>query len=568
MELYFEKSIALFVILILFWVIIIKYIKLRRKLFLRGQKSYIEKMIIKYLKIVLDTKIICIFMCSFIIGALYTQYLNYRYDNLYLGICKGEFIGVIVSNPEEKEYNTRYKIRVHSIDGDDKYKNTKIYLLVSKQNKNFEYGDLITFKGEFIKPQIQKNHGGFSYKDYLKTLKIYGTIKCDSKIELYDKNKENFVILKMNSLSNKIKGNIYELLKESEANLLIGILIGDISGIDYNIENNFRNSSLLHILAVSGTHINYIILVLVYLNNKIKISKKIGRIITIIVLILFMFLVGFSASVVRAVIMGIMIIMAKLFYRKLDIINSISFSALILLLINPFTLINSGFLLSYGGTIGIISLSQNFNNVFIKKGNEKSLIINKKDYINKFINFIKEVLVITISAQIIIMPITLRLFNTISLTFFISNLLASPIMGIITILGFITVFISFISISISKILVFPLNLLIKFFIFVADFFGSMKISKIYVVTIPMIYILIYYIYVYLINYLVSIKYNIVGAGVLGSPFLRSLAKKILKKLKQNYKKIIIFLILILIIFNIYSKIIQKFRIHFIDVGQR
>ncbi|MBR6504937.1 MAG: ComEC/Rec2 family competence protein [Clostridia bacterium] len=569
MELYFEKGIALFVLVILIFGVIIKYVKLASKSFLNHKMFYRVKRVQKYLKIVLKMEIICVFMCSFMIGVIYTKYLNYGYDNLYLGIQEGDFIGIIQSNPEEKEYNTRYKIRVQSINNDSKYKNTNLYLFVSKETQKFEYGDLISFRGEFIEPQTQKNYEGFDYKEYLKTLKIYGTLKCvNDKIELCDKNRVNFLSFKINDLSNKIKGNTYKLFKQKEANLLIGILIGDTSNIDENLENNFRNSSLLHILAVSGTHINYIILSLIYLNSKLKISKKIGRVITIIILILFMFLVGFSASVVRAVIMGITILVAQLFYRKLDIINSISFSALVLLLINPFNIINSGFLLSYGGTIGIVSLSKNFSNIFIKKNKQSSLILKEKVYINNLINSIKEILIITISAQIIIMPITLRLFNTISLTFFISNLLVGPIMGFVTVFGFITVFISFISVSIAKILAFPLHIMIKFLIFIAEFFGSMKISKIYVVTIPMIFIVIYYVCVYIINYFLYLRYNDVGADDPVRPIIRYWFKELACSFKIHYKKILIYFILILIIFNIYSNLTKEFTINFIDVGQR
>jgi len=187
---------------------------------------------------------------------------------------------------------------------------------------------------------------------------------------------------------------------------------------------------------------------------------------------------------------------------------------------------------------------------------------------NKFIKTIKEILIITISAQIIIMPIIMSMFNTISLTFFISNLLASPIMGVVTILGFITFFISFLSISISKALAFPLNTMIKFLIFISDFFGSMKISKIYVITIPVIFIILYYVCVYIINYFLHIKYKNVGAGVLDSPFLQIITKKIICLLKKNYKKLLIYLILMITIFNTVSRLNRKFTIHFIDVSQR
>lgn len=471
MELYFEKGIALIVLISLFCVLVIKYVKLSRKSILSQKQFRIRKRLVRYLKIVLRLKIVCIFMISFLVGAIYTKYLNNKYENLYLGLEDGEFIGIIQSEPEEKEYTTKYKIKLQSINGSDKYKNTNLYLSVSNNLKKLQYGDLIWFKGEYIEAESQKNYGGFNYKEYLKTLKIYGILKCtSSEIIVLEKNKVNIISLKMNELSNRIKENTYKLFNESEANLLIGILVGDTKGVDENIEDDFRDSSLIHILAVSGTHINYIILSLVYINNKTNLSKKIGRIVTIIVLILFMFLVGFSASVVRAVIMGIIIMLSKLFYRKLDIMNSISFSALILLIINPFNIINAGFLLSYGGTIGIVSLSSNINKILLKENQEKSLITVKRQYMNNLIKSIKEVLSLTISAQIIIMPIILRLFNTVSLTFFISNLIASPIMEVVTIFGFVTIFVSFISISISKVFAILLNILLKFLIFIADFF--------------------------------------------------------------------------------------------------
>jgi len=565
-ELYFKKGIALIVLVSSFCICLIKYTKLSRKSILRRREFGNIKRFIKYLKLVLNLKIVCIFIISFLIGVIYTKYLNNKYDNLYVGLETCEFIGIIQSDAKEKEYSTQYKIKIQSINGNDKYKNTNLYLNVSNNLKKLQYGDLICFKGEYIEAESQKNYGGFNYKEYLKTLKIYGTVKCNNEdIELCDKNKADFISLKMNNLANKIKENTYKLFEKEEANLLIGILIGDTSKIDEELENDFRNSSLLHILAVSGTHINYIIFSLVYLNNKLKISKKIGRIITIIVLILFMFLVGFSASVVRAVIMGIIIMLSKLFYRKLDITNSISFSALILLIINPFNIINAGFLLSYGGTIGIVSLSSNIKRIFIKENQKEALITVKKRYLDNLIKSIKEILIITVSAQIVIMPILAHMFNTISLTFFISNLIASPLMGVITILGFITIFISFVSITISKVLALLLNIPLKFLIFLADFFGSMKISKIYIITIPMFIFIIYYAIVYIFNYYIYLKHKKLGKREMRVLFWYESIKYILKK---NCTKILIVCTIIFITYNVFLNLTRKFNINFIDVGQR
>lgn len=566
MELYFRKSIALIVIILFVLTLIIKHIKLMRKTILRGRKFILIKRVIRYAKMFLNLKIICIFICAVIVGEIYTKHINYKYDNLYLGLEKGDFIGVIQSQSEKTEYNTKYKIKVQSINGDFKYKNTNLYLTINNNLEELEYGDLVSFKGEYIKPEEQRNHGGFSYKEYLKTLKIYGTVKCiETKIDIYEKNKANIISLKLNELSKIMKENTYKLFKEEEANLLIGILLGDTTGINDDVKDDFRNSSLIHILAVSGSHINYIILSLLYINNKTNLNKRIGSVITIIVLLLFMFLVGFTPSVLRSVLMGITIIISKLVYKKLDIINSVSFSALILLIINPFNIINTGFLLSYGGTIGIVSLSSNIKKVLIKEKEEKSLITVKRQFINNLIKSITEILALTISAQIIIMPIIARLFNTVSLTFFISNLITSPLMGVITILGFITIFISFISISISKVLSMILTILLKFLFIIADFFGGMKISKIYVITIPIAVILVYYIIIYFLNYYIF----------LNQKKLTKREKKVLiwfesikYNFKRNHKKILIVCIIIVVSFNLFSNITRQFKIYFIDVGQR
>ena len=89
-------------------------------------------------------------------------------------------------------------------------------------------------------------------------------------------------------------------------------------------------------LAVSGAHTSYVILGIGYILNKSKISKKWVYIVTILMLIIFMFITNFTPSVIRACLMGSLAIGAKIFYRKSDIITSISLSLLITLIINPF----------------------------------------------------------------------------------------------------------------------------------------------------------------------------------------------------------------------------------------
>ena len=95
-----------------------------------------------------------------------------------------------------------------------------------------------------------------------------------------------------------------------------------------------------------------------YILSKSKISKRWIYIITIIGLLSFMFITGFSSSVTRACIMGSIALLANVFYKKQDSINCIAISMLIMLLYNPFIIYDIGFKLSYLATIGIILFYQ------------------------------------------------------------------------------------------------------------------------------------------------------------------------------------------------------------------
>jgi len=128
---------------------------------------------------------------------------------------------------------------------------------------------------------------------------------------------------------------------------------------------SFKLSNLSHILAVSGAQISYIILGITYLINKSRLSKRKTNIFIIFAIVLFMAVTGFTASVVRASIMGIVVLGGKIFYRKSDIWTSIAFSLLIILVQNPLTINNIGLQLSYLGTIGIILFYKRIENILL-----------------------------------------------------------------------------------------------------------------------------------------------------------------------------------------------------------
>ena len=216
-----------------------------------------------------------------------------------------------------------------------------------------KFGDEILLTSEFERPNGARNYKGFDYKNYLKSKRIYGTVQLDS-YKLIGKDKADAGSKLINSVQNNMKENINKILGNEEAALCIGILVGDREAISEEVEDDFQKINLTHMLAVSGSHITYIINALAIMLSKT--SKRFAKIFTIVFLVFFMALTGFTSSVVRASIMGMLILVASLVHRKSDTFNNLGISSLIILLVNPYAIADVGFTLSFGGTIGIVLL--------------------------------------------------------------------------------------------------------------------------------------------------------------------------------------------------------------------
>lgn len=459
-------------------------------------------------------KIILIFFISTIISILYTISVNNKYEKFYNKIPENiRTIATVVGEAKETEYYYSYEIKI----------NQKRFIMYVKKNnpEKLKYGMEIILEGKYIEPTEDRNYKGFNYKEYLKTKKIYGSFKAE-KISVIKENNVNFILRISNNTRNKVIEIAKKILPQQTSSLLIGILIGERQYISEDITENFSKSSLSHILAISGSHISYIIIGITFILTKSRTSKKGMYIITILSLIFFIFITNFSSSVIRACIMGIIVLFAKIVYRKPDILTSISVSLLIILIDNPFAIKDIGLQLSYLGTIGIVYLNKPIAN-FLEKYMKKK---------------IAKMLAITISAQIMVLPVTVINFNNISTVFIISNIIAAPLTGGIILLGYANVLIGVISLDIAKVIAIITHSLVQLLIWTAEFTAKIPYSSITTITPHLITVIYYYIFIYAIW-----------------------RKKLVKKAS------IIFLILIICITSI-DIIPKKFKIHFIDVGQR
>ena len=539
----------------------------------------------KYLKIIINAKILLIlFLSSFISYNIVIsknqkrEILQNQFQN------QSEFIqtGTIVSTQIIEEYKIRYIFEVKY----STFKNYRFYIdiknnsndlntksLAKLQNKNItnlEFGDKVKIKGEFIKPEKQRNYKGFDYNNYLKQKDILGTIKVQEleKINQNKSLKNNFINL-VNNYVQSLKNKAYQILPEKIASLFIGIVFGDRSMIDEETVQNFNASSLSHILAVSGMHFTFLISGVIIL-LKDFLGRKKTYILGIVVILLYMVITGFSASIFRAGIMGILMLISKLIYRKNDIWTSISISLLFMIIYNPFLIFDIGLQLSYCAMIGILFFQKMIYKYLIKKILKiKKLRYHPQKWIMTFISKILEYISVTISAQILILPIMIYNFHSISVYFLFSNLLASFITEPLFIISWIFLFWIIICMPVAKFI----SILIIFFYKLLILFsklGQLPYAQILVERPYLFFTIIYFLVLTLILIYNTLKTNKLRYATFQR--FKNLKAWIIYKskfqLKFQRKKFILVILIIFIFYNFsYQMFPQNLKIFFIDVGQ-
>lgn len=478
-----------------------------------GSIAFLSIPIVVIILLITKNKKIIVILICLIISIGYVSILENKYSKISDMPIK-EMV-TIISDIQEKEYK---KVCTAKIVRNNK--KILINIKMSQDIPSIKYGDSLYIEGEFKQPEEARNYKGYNYKQYLKTKKIIGTVELE-KAKILKSSNGSFI----HNIQKYIKDTINGTLTDEEGNLLLAILLGDKDKLSEDIQESFKTSNLSHMLAVSGAHVSYIILGLTYVLQNSIIGKKNEKIVCIIFLLFFMAITNFTPSVTRACIMAVLTLFSGIIYRKSDVYTNISIAALITLIFNPYNLLDLGFQLSYGGTIGII--------IFIKR-------IQEKKSNSKVINYIKQMALVSIYANIIIIPIMMYHFNTVSFTFIISNIMASPILGIIVITGFLFIIASITVKPLTRLIAIFIKPILSILIKISQICSKLPFSNILVVTPYMFNVISYYA---IILYCIKSK-------------------------KNNKCKIIICLLIVLILINFIIYIFpQKLRIFFIDVGQ-
>jgi competence protein ComEC len=301
-----------------------------------------------------------------------------------------------------------------------------IFYVPKKTKKVIEVGNKIKF---FETPKILQNSFNphqFDYSKYLQNQNVFYEIKFKETDNIEVSTDYNFYHY-INLIKAKILNSYqFDSFKSDNYNLLMALLFGEKTELSKELSNNYTQAGIIHILAISGLHIALIYGIVLWLTKPLQRFKK-GKVyvflISLSVLWFYAVLAGFSASIVRAAVMFSIIALAKILNRQSNIYNSLALSAMFLLLYNPNYLFDVGFQLSFAAVLSIVVFQP-----FVRKYSYSKYYVVRET---------KSLLLISLVAQIGVLPLTLYYFGQFPLLFLVANLIAIPLSSLILILGLV-----------------------------------------------------------------------------------------------------------------------------------
>lgn len=306
------------------------------------------------------------------------------------------------------------------------------------------------------------------------------------------------------SLTEKFKAYSQNLLIESfgetQGNLAYALLYGDKSYIESQVMNIFKYSGVVHIFSVSGLHVSLIVAIVYFVLKKFRASNILALIISTIFLGIFCFICSFSAPVVRASIMSLVVLIAKTLYRKPDPLNTLSVSGIILLFVNPIFLFDGGFQMTFTAVAGILFFWGLFQKIKIKQVWLKNLVL--------FIGT-------SVSTQLAMLPILAKYYGYVATWSIFANLITLPIFSIFYPILFITNLFVLIFPFVKFIYFLP-KAMLSILIYVNGFIVSLPFGILQIKRWGLISALIYYLFMFCISKYLMLKtrYKILICNVL------------------------------------------------------
>lgn len=328
--------------------------------------------------------------------------------------------------PTSKEKSLKVVVSVIAV-GDDNFQietqgKLLLYIRADSASRRLRVDDEIFINCDLNEVNSVRNPFEFDYANYLGNHKIYYQAFADSNSWLLHSSppRHSFLGMFIACREHLLEILSQQKMEQQEFAVLSALVLGKTSDIDMELMSAYAATGAIHVLAVSGLHVGLIYVLLsplmrrLFPKNKFKWAKTI---IPVVILWVYAGLTGFSPSVLRASLMFTFFIIADNFQKQNNIFNTMSASALVLLVINPFMILELGFQLSYLAVLGIVVLQKKITSLIYVK--------------NKLLLWAWQLTSVSLAAQIATFPLSVYYFHQFPNYFLLSNFIVIPLSTLI-----------------------------------------------------------------------------------------------------------------------------------------
>ena len=360
----------------------------------------------------------------------------YNFENLKIAqnIKKDGIIQAIVLEDPDLKEDGNLRIRSKIIGISDKQFSGKAFINL-KTNQKVRRSDELLVKGK-----ISEGFGDFAISIHRGIL-----IKISPKSDFIRDIRDSFA------------GGVRKFIPSPEVDLGLGYLLGQKNSLPEEISKALTITALTHIVVASGYNLTVIVVAVQRIFNKI--SRKIALFVAILLVLGFVFVVGFTPSMIRAGIVAVFGLILWYFGRKTHAYFLLTFVAAITLIFEPSNLLNLGWQLSFTSFFGVLILSPLLQKIFFEK----------PEKLNSALKLFFE----TFSAQITTLPLIIFTFGAVSVISIFANMLVLPFVPGAMLATFLTGIFAIFS-PIAHFFGFLAELILKYSIFIIGEFSKIK----------------------------------------------------------------------------------------------
>ena len=387
---------------------------------------------------------VAIVVCFMLLGALLTERQK---SQLKVSWPKGEvlFEAVVLSEPVEKPKTMAVDILILK-----NHRQLKCYLYKDERSRSLKIGDGLRIQSH-IQPNSDWHIGTFDYRRYLEIQGFTGsTFVASWKWRKVQVSLESLSRLERTKLAFlQMRSRLLQRLSEQglqgeQYAVVAAMALGDKSALTKELKETYSVTGASHVLALSGLHLGiiYTLLSLLIVGRRWQMASQLLIILSIWA---FVFLVGFSTSVVRSAVMLSVYALLSLGHRDRMSVNTLAFTAIVLLMLNPLSILDVGFQMSFMAVFSILIFYPLFEGVF-----SQEFLMS-----HRVVKWVWGMFSVSCAAQIGVAPLIAYHFGRFSTWFLLTNFIVVPAATLILYLSLVVLIVP----SLAYLLIYSVGLL-------------------------------------------------------------------------------------------------------------